>query len=381
MEVAQNNAPGASRKRILYVITKSNWGGAQRYVYDLAVAAKGRGHDVRVVSGREGELTDRLREAGIAVSPIPSMQRDVRLASDFKVFQEISAIMREFKPDVVHGNSSKAGALVAFAGRLNGVRRIVFTAHGWAFNEDRPRWQKFLIGLVHYETVLLSHTTICNSEATKRDIRWMPFVLWKVAVVHHGVRPYEVLPRAKAREALAPLLPARTWIGTIAELHPVKGLDVLIQAVEHVLPDYEDVGLVIIGEGDERGYLEHLIKIEGLTDRVVLAGHIQNAPAHLSAFDLFVLPSRSESLGYVLLEAGMVGLPAIGTRVGGIPEILENEVTGLLVAPKNAPALTNAIERLLKDTALRTTLAEGLHQKVLNEFNPERMLDSTFAFY
>jgi glycosyltransferase involved in cell wall biosynthesis len=380
MEVAQTNA-ATPRLRVLYVITKSNWGGAQRYVYDLATAAGERGHEVRVISGREGELTDRLREAGIAVSPIPSMQRDVRLASDFKVFREISAIIREFKPDVVHGNSSKAGALVALAGRLNGVHRIVFTAHGWAFNEDRPLFQKMLIGLIHYATVLLSHVTISNSEATKRDIRWMPFVGGTIVVVHHGVRPFSLLPRAEARQALAPTLAARTWIGAIAELHPVKGLDILIQALEHVLPDYPDLGLVIVGEGEERGYLEHLIKVEGLTDHVVLAGHVQSAPAHLSAFDLFVLPSRSESLGYVLLEAGMAGLPAVGSRVGGIPEILEEGVTGLLVPPNNAHALTNAIKRVLKDTELRTTLGQALHQKVLKDFSPERMLDATFALY
>lgn len=381
MEVADIPARAASHKRILYVITKSNWGGAQRYVYDLAVAAKARGHEVRVISGREGELTDRLREANVPVSPIPSMQRDVRLASDFKVFGEISALIREFEPDVVHGNSSKAGALVALAGRLRGVRRIIFTAHGWAFNENRPRWQKIIIGFIHYLTVVLSHTTICNSEATKRDIRWMPFVGRKLVVVHHGVHTFPLLSKNEARQALAPTLTARTWIGTIAELHPIKGLDTLIQAVEHVLPDYGDVGLVIIGEGEERGYLEHLIKVEGLSEHAFLAGHVTNAPTHLSAFDLFVLPSRSESLGYVLLEAGMASVPAIGTTVGGIPEILEENVTGLLVPPNDAHALTNAIEKLLKDSSLRAKLGDALHQKVLKEFSPERMLEATFALY
>jgi glycosyltransferase involved in cell wall biosynthesis len=381
MEVAHPTAPTASAKRVLYVITKSNWGGAQRYVFDMATAAKDQGYTVRVVSGREGELTDRLREAGIAVSPIPSMQRDVRLASDFKVFRELLAIVHDFKPDVIHGNSSKAGALVSLAGRVAGVRRIIFTAHGWAFNEERPFWQKLLIGFIHYLTVLLSHVTICNSEATMRDIRWMPFVGRKVAVVHHGIHPFSVLPKDEARAVLAPRLAARTWIGTIAELHPVKGLDALIQAVEHVIPDFPDVGLVIIGEGQERGYLEHLIKIEGMIERVVLAGHVQNAPQYLAALDIFVLPSHSESLGYALLEAGMAGLPAIGTTVGGIPEILEEGRTGLLVPPNDPPALYRAIERLLKNGELRSQLAEALHEKVMTEFNPEQMHAKTFELY
>jgi glycosyltransferase involved in cell wall biosynthesis len=209
----------------------------------------------------------------------------------------------------------------------------------------------------------------------------MPFVQKRLIVVHHGVHTFPLLSREAARRKLAPDLSCNTWIGTIAELHPVKRLDILIQALEHVLPDRDDVGLFIIGEGDERGYLEHLIKVEGLTGRVVLLGHVTDAPSYLSAFDLFVLPSRSESLGYVLLEAGMAGLPAIGTRVGGIPEILEDGVTGLLVPPNDAPALTDAIEHVLNDDTLRRTLATQLHQKVVTQFTPERMLDATFATY
>ncbi len=381
MEVAHSSAHPASPKRILYVITKSNWGGAQRYVYDLATEAKNAGHTVLVASGREGELTDRLREAGVAVSPIPSMQRDVRLSSDLKVFGELSRILKEFKPDVVHGNSSKAGALTALVARLHGVRRVVFTAHGWAFNENRPVWQKILIGGVHYATIILSDVTICNSEATKRDTRYMPFVASKLRVVHHGVHPFALRTRADARTTLAPDFSAHTWVGVIAELHPVKGLDVLIQAIEHVLPDYADLGLVIIGEGEERGYLEHLLKIQGVRSRTILIGHVQNAPEYLSAFDIFVLPSRSESLGYVLLEAGFAGLPCVATNVGGIPEIIENNVTGILVPPNNPEALTTGIETLLKDEVVRARMAKALKERVETQFTPERMVHQTFALY
>ncbi|MGE5541269.1 MAG: glycosyltransferase family 4 protein [Bacillota bacterium] len=377
MEVAQP----AKSKRILYVITKSNWGGAQRYVFDVATAAKAQGFTVAVASGREGELTDRLREAGVSILPIPSMQRDVKLTSDFAVLIELMRIIKEFRPDIVHGNSSKAGALVSLAARLKGVPRIIFTAHAWAFNERRPVWQKMIIGIVHYLTVLLSHETICNSEATRRDARWMPFVQRRLTVIHHGIRPFAMRSRQEAREALVPGCGAHTWIGVVAELHPNKGLDTLLLAVEHTLPDYPEALLVIIGEGEERGYLEHLIKVEGLTGRVFLVGHVKDAPSYLSAFDLFILPSRTESLGYVLLEAGMAGLPAIGAGAGGIPEIIENEKTGLLFPPGDAPALTTAVERVLGDTALRAQLGSALHARVLDTFSAERMLDATFALY
>lgn len=377
MEVAPTPAP----KRLLYVITKSNWGGAQRYVYDLAVAAQQKGHTVRVASGREGELTDRLREAGVSVFPIPSMQRDVNAGDDLSVFFELISLIRHFKPDVVHGNSSKAGALVSLAARLLGVRRIIFTAHGWAFNEQRPRWQKALIALVHYITVGLSHLTICNSEATRCDIAWMPFVKGKLVTIHHGVRPVTFYEKDEARRRLAPHITATTWIGCVAELHTVKGHDTLIQAVEHVLPDYPDTALIFAGEGDERGYLEHLIKVQGVGDNVFLLGHVPEAPHYLKAFDLFVLPSRSESLGYVLLEAGAAELPVVASNIGGIPEVIVDHSTGMLVPPNNPEALTEAILELLTNPSLAQSYAATLHKKVEAEFTLEQMIDATLARY
>src|SRR3990167_6160823 len=101
--------PSMPPLRILYVITKANWGGAQRYVYDLATVASKAGHTVRVVSGPEGMLTHKLREAGIETVSLSSLQRDVSLDTEWNVFRELREQVREFRPDIVHGNSSKAG--------------------------------------------------------------------------------------------------------------------------------------------------------------------------------------------------------------------------------------------------------------------------------
>jgi glycosyltransferase involved in cell wall biosynthesis len=136
-----------------------------------------------------------------------------------------------------------------------------------------------------------------------------------------------------------------------------------------------------MGEGQQRPELERLIQVEGVSESVNLLGHVSDASSYLKALDLFVLPSRSEGLGYVLLEAGSAGLPVVATNVGGIPEIVEHEETGLLVPSGDREALTNALERLANDEALRTQLGKNLQEKVARDFSFPRMLTETLAFY
>ncbi|MES2668709.1 MAG: glycosyltransferase [Patescibacteria group bacterium] len=376
----------SAKKRLLYVITKANWGGAQRYVYDIATAAAADGHDVLVVSGTEGALIDRLKESGIATETIATLSRDVQLIKEYRSFRTLLEIVRDYQPDVIHGNSSKAGALAALAGRLLRVPRIIFTAHAWAYNERRPAWQKAVIALFHYATVLLSHTTVCVSRAIRHDASWMPFAKNRLVLIHHGVAPSALAPREEARKRLAPDL-ARSyagslWIGTIAELHPTKGLDTLIEAfASFVRTTGSSAVLVIVGEGQEWAKLEKLVQIYDLPERIVLPGFVKDASRYLSALDIFVLPSRSEALGYALLEAGQASLPSIGTRVGGIPEILLEGRTGLLVPHEDASALEEALVALAVDPGLRSRLGTALFEHVAAEFSLPSMLEETLALY
>lgn len=369
------------KHRILYVVTKASWGGAQRYVYDMALGARALGHEVLVVTGAPEELTTRLTRAGILVRSISLLKRDVSLLHEFQVFGELIQIMREYKPTVVHSNSSKAGGLVSFAARLSGVPQILFTAHGWAFNEDRPRWQKLFIWFLHYATVLLSHTTICVSSAMKRDARHMPFVGHKLHVIHNGVQEYPMASREDAQMILAPHISFPIWIGTIAELHPTKQVSVLIEAFARIQDAYPNATVVVMGEGSERMRLEELVRLHGLQDRVRLRGHVEDASAYLNALDIFVLPSRSEGLGYVLLEAGLAHLPVIASNVGGIPEIIEDTVTGSLFPSADVDALAGLLVQYLDDAHLRARMGDALHKRVISDFSLEKMVSKTLALY
>lgn len=371
---------------ILYVITKGSWGGAQRYVYELALEAKAKGYTVCVASGTQGELIERLVAAGVPVVRIPGLARDIRLGADIRALLGLVSLMRQMRPDVVHTNSSKAGFIAASAGRLAFVPRIIFTSHGWAWNELRPTWQKLFFKGLHFATVFVSHTTIAVSEAIRTQALWMPLVQKKIQVIHLGVSPLAILPRAEARtrieESVGSALPASAfWIGSLAELHPTKGLDVLIRAFAVFAQQNTDAVLVCIGGGEDQGRLTALSHMLHIEHRVFFTGHIRNGAELLSALDIFVLPSHSEALGYVLLEAGQSSLPVIASNVGGIPEIIQDTQTGLLTPPGDPVALSTALKTLTADSQERNRLGTALHTRVQEEFGIERMLHDTFALY
>lgn len=368
------------KRRILYVITKSSWGGAQRYVFDMAVGAQGAGYEVLVATGGEGELVERLAAEGINVRVLSKLKRDIDLFAEISTAFMLSKVIREFRPDVLHGNSSKSG-LAMFVARLLFVPRIIFTSHGWAFNEDRPNWQKSIIWFFHFLTILFSHITICVSKAIQKDTENMPLSKKHTVVIHNGVEEHTLLSRKDARLMLAPHVSFPLWIGTIAELHPTKQLPILIRAFAQIAEQHADAMLMIMGEGQERVALETLVRDLALEDRIRLRGHVAQAASYLCALDLFVLPSRSEALAYVLLEAGLAELPVIASNVGGIPEIIIENETGVLVPSGDVDALASSMNHLLSDPIERRRLASAHKERVVRHFRTKDMVERTLALY
>jgi glycosyltransferase involved in cell wall biosynthesis len=209
----------------------------------------------------------------------------------------------------------------------------------------------------------------------------MPLVQNRLTVIHNGVTAGACLPREEGRLLLAPHVSFPIWIGTIAELHPNKRLDTLIRAFANLADVYPDVNLMIMGGGQERVMLEELVRALDLDSRVRLRGHVENASAYLDALDIFVLPSRTEALGYVLLEAGLAGLPVVASDVGGIPEIIEDGRTGMLFPSGDVDALEAALRAYLESPELRARMGDALKEHVQMHFSKERMVRDTLALY
>ncbi len=366
--------------KILYVITKSNWGGAQRYVFDLATEMK-KESDVIVALGGDGALKVNLQKAGIRTISINAFTRDISLVRDLQAFFELFQVIRRERPDILHLNSSKIGALGGIAGRLARVKKIIFTAHGWAFFEDRKPLFQWLIKFISWLSVLFSHTTITVSRKDELGLAGWPLISGKIVCIVNGIRPIEALGRDEARMKLhvEHKIPIEgILIGTIAELHKNKGLSYLIKALTS-LP--QEILFCIIGDGEERASLSRLIKTLGLENRVILTGAIPNASRFLKTFDIFVLPSIKEGLPYVLLEAGMLGLPVVATNVGGIPEIIIDKKTGLSIEPRNPQAVAKAIQSLLDNKKACADYGSALQKKVVTEFSIKQMLEKTGRQY
>ncbi len=367
-------------KRILYIVTKANWGGAQRYVFDLATAAKATGHSVVVAYGQEGALAERLKKAGVEGRLLGNLGRDVS-TRDAGAYRDIYRLINELGPDVVHLNSSKAGILGALAARVLGIKKILFTAHGWAFNEDRPFWQRWIFWWAHYITVLLSHHTIAVSRAILRGARTMPFVQRKLVLVQLGIAEPEFLNREEARAALPLQFGDGLYIGGLAELTWNKSLHTLVRALYELKQHGMVLHAVVLGEGEERNFLETLADELGLAEQIHLVGFIPDGWRYLKAFDLFALPSRTEALAYALIEAGFAGLPTVASDVGGVPEVIESGVSGLLVERENQHALADALQRLAENPDLRIKFAETLQKSVREKFSLERMVKETLKLY
>jgi glycosyltransferase involved in cell wall biosynthesis len=305
-----------SKRKIIYVITKSNWGGAQRYVYDLATHLPKDAFDV-VVAAPEGALTKMLDAAGIRTTHLTFTQRHsflftlLTLGSLFSLI----ALLRRERPDVLHLNSAKAGGLGALAGRIAGTSKIVFTAHGWSFLEDRNIVVKELMYFFSWLTAVLSHAVITVSEHDLTIAKRMPFVGNKVVRIYNGIDPLTLASGESVRRHF----PAGAQItGTIGELTANKNHIALIEEARSKPQMY----VALVGEGKDRTYLESKIRDYGLTERVKILGFIPAAEA-LKGFDVFALPSLKEGLPYVLLEAKAAGLPIVANRVGGVGEILD----------------------------------------------------------
>jgi glycosyltransferase involved in cell wall biosynthesis len=368
-------------KKILYFITKGNWGGAQKYVFELATNCKAYNLDAHVAIGSEGDILERkLREANIPVLKLTHLSNSLNPIKLFLSILENISVIQKIKPDVVHTNSSFAGIAIGTACFIL-RQKCIFTGHGWAFNENRNRVSKGIIKLAYSFVILFHNKTICVSKKVLSQVPKL-FGIWdlkhKCSVVYNGINTDDVI--YKSFDEVRTLNNDVLNIVTIAELHQSKNYPLVLEALEK-LPENIKWNYHMIGGGEERENLEKIISIHKYKDRIYMHGNLPGASQYLKNFDLFVLGSRTEAFCFVLLEAGLAHLASIATNVGGIPEIIDNEKNGLLVETNDSKGFSKALEKLLTDESLRKELGEKLYEKVSTNFSKTKMLESTFNLY
>ncbi|MGC9064214.1 MAG: glycosyltransferase family 4 protein [bacterium] len=281
--------------------------------------------------------------------------------------KRLRKIIEEFKPDIIHIHG--AHELVYISRSITPHTLIVFTCHG--YNTSFPtidykisafinkRWTDKVIAVANYERENLIKAGLPSD---------------KVVLIHNGVS------ETSNKEEL-PVQVEGFIIGTASRLVKSKGINYLIEAFSYLYDKYRDLNLVIIGDGEERGNLERLARKLNVKDKVFFLGTLPNARFYFKNFHIFVIPSLSEPFGLTILEAISQKVPVIATDVGGIPEIIEDSKTGLLVPPKDPTALAQAIEKLINNQKLRISLGEEGYKKYREEFTLEKMCIKTKRIY
>ena len=396
----------ATKKSILYVITQGAWGGAQRYVYDLATGLAGD-YNVTVAVGEPEGIADLQNKLAawnkLATSPditvvqLRRLVRPISFYNDPLAVLELTALYKKIKPDIIHLNSTKAGIIGSLAttsypdgqagipslprdklsrrpGRdpelasgqaiptarpgsraCLGTSSVVYTVHGWIFNEPLPAGSRWLYTFLEAITARYkTHFIVLSPQDAAMGSAVLHLPPGQLRTVPLGLAPPPVArTRAECRAAIRGMTGSAAdglWVGVIAGLYRTKGIDILLEAVKKI-PSPPTLHFIVIGDGPERTALQTTIAAAGLAGTVLLLGQQDAAARLLPAFDLFVLPSRKEGLPYVLLEAMAAGVPVVATSVGGVPSLIEDTKTGLLVPPADPAALAAAIQSALRDPA------------------------------
>jgi len=377
--------------KILFIITQSEIGGAQRFLLEFVPYLANKGHEIAVVAGEgNGELFGQYQILGSKSKKyfIKNLVRNLNPIKDIAALLEILKIIKKEQPDILFLQSTKAGFLGSIAGKLS-HKKVVYRIGGWSFQDPRPWWANKIIFWMEKISAPLKDSIIVNSELDRQLAIDKKIVLPnKVIKIHNGINPdaLNFLSKEEARKVIVSSIKypvssskKKILVGTIANLYATKGIEHLIEAAHHlyqILDTRYQILFIVIGEGKERPRLEALIKKYNLQDKFFLVGRIANASKYLKAFDAFVLPSVKEGFPWVMLEAMAAEVPVIATKVGAVPEIIENEKNGLLVPPKNSEALAESIKRIFESQALSQEIIGGASER-LKYFSLKKMLEDS----
>lgn len=364
------------KTKIIYLVTKDDIGGAQKYVSDLAGHLDRERFDIKIITG--GKAGARL----LSNSFWPLLL----FINDWLALGELFLIFRRECPAIVHLNSSKAGVIGAVAAKLAGVPKIVFTAHGWVFNPDNYLgfFRRWLYIIFHKAAALFQDAIINVSEYDRQlAIKYGIASTRKLITIHNGLdwENLKFLDRKTARKAINALSSNKIddgiWIGSIGRLVTEKSYEDFIEAA--ALVKNPTVRFLIIGDGFLKEKLTAKIKRLGLENKFYLINQMAPAAPYLKAMDIFLLSSIKEGLPYTLLEAMAAELPVIVTRVGGMPEIVTGH--GLVMPPREPEELARAINYLLNHPEEAKKTAKAANDFLKTNLSIEKMLASTLKIY
>jgi len=366
--------PGSRPVRVVEVLATGTNGGAQEHLFSLLTRIERSRYDVSVVSLSSGSAVRKLQREGIPATVIDDPDDAIAVGA-------LAAHLALIRPDVIHNHMYRAelvGTRAAIALGVIGHRRpyVVSTIHSSRVRSPEDREQLRRLTPQMDQLIAVSH-------AMERKIVEEGRATAPVRLIYNGVD----LERYEHQEPCCTLRdeygmePGSQIVGVVARLEPEKGHPTLFEAWPRVLHQVPDAYLLVVGEGSRRAELERLARDLRIAHRVVFTGRRDDVPAVTAALDVAVLPSYREAQGLTILEAMALSRPVVASNVGGIPEVIHDGVTGLLVPPHDAEALARAITRVLTDHPYADMIAKAGHDLVHDRFCVELMVKEIEAIY
>jgi len=399
--------------RVLHVITRMVKGGAQENTLATVAGIHGGGWSSALITGpalgAEGSLEPECQAAGVRPLHVPELVREISPGQDLAALRRLTALFRKERPHLVHTHTSKAGILGRIAARRAGVPAVVHTPHGHVFHSYAGGLKTRLFVQAERSCARMADRLIALTATELREhLELGVGAPGQWTTIHSGVDLAPFVDSAAAREGVRAELgipPEARVIGTVGRLVPVKGQEYLLGALSHLGSAASGLHLLLVGDGPLYDPLVAQAREQGC--RVVVHGptplqstselpHSHTAPhsptVHflglrrdvprlMAAMDLFALPSLNEGMGRVLVEAMAAELPCVASRVSGIPDVVEEGVTGLLTTPQDARALAGALAELLPQPARAREMGRAGRRRVVPAFGVERMLEELEALY
>jgi len=361
--------------RVLHAV-RAPVGGIFRHILDLANGQVDRGHHVGIIAD---SLTGGERAEAALAEIAPRLQLGVhRLAirrqpspTDAMAWARFRRLVGRLKPQVLHGHGAKAGAFIRLKSHSRTTIRV-YTPHGGSLHYPLNTFKGALYGRL--ERALMNRTDLFLFEsAFARDTyqRMIGTPAGLVRCVFNGVTAAEFEPIVRADDA--------TDLVYVGEFRHIKGADLLVDAVARLRGEGKPVTLTLAGDGEESTNLRAQIQRLGLGEAVRFIGHVK-ARYGFSKGSLLVVPSRGDSMPYVVIEAAAAGVPMVAANVGGIPEILGPHTDALLV-PNNVGAMADAIASALDDPAATLLRAKSLRDRIFLHFSQQAMVEGVLAGY
>ena len=377
--------------KVAEVITRLDWGGSPDIVRIICTYLDLGLYELTLVIGltkhphaKSEEFLNNFRQK-IKIVFIPELKREINPVSDLAAFLRLYFLFLRQRFDIVHTHTAKAGALGRAAAFLSGGAAIVHTLHGHNFyGYFNPFLSKVLVMIERF-LACFTDRIIALTELEKNDlVRFKAAYSGKIRLIYQGLELEQYTPgdidKTRVRGEFN-IKPDERIIGMVGRLEPVKGPQYFVEAAQGVVRQFAQARFIVVGEGSLRKNLERQVEEAGLRDKFIFTGWRDDNYEIISILDILVLPSLNEAVGIVLLEAQSLGVPVVATKVGGVPEIVKDQETGILVPAGDSQSLEQAINTLLADEHKRKEMGERAAGWVKGKFKAQDMVDEISQLY